>query len=125
MSGKQQKQPRKENLMDIVFIPAKNLAFHEDKDGFIILDRENTGFYNRTAQLLFHKPRVSHITLDKYGTALWKQLDGKHDVYEIVGEMKEKFPEEKEKMLERSVEFLKILERSGFISRGVKRDGSP
>lgn len=107
----------KKNLMDIVYVHAGDLAFHEDENGLIVLDRENKGFYNGIAQRFFKRPRVSHISMDGYGTALWKLLDGERDVFSVVGEMKKAFPQEEDKMLERCVRFLGILESNRFITR--------
>ena len=64
----------KKNYLDIVFIPSEKLKDHNSDDGFVVLDVENTGFFNKIAQKFFKKPRFSHITTDKYGTVLWKCL---------------------------------------------------
>ena len=46
--------------------------FSEDETGIVTLTKEWTGFYNRIAQRFFHRPRVSHIDLDGYGSFIWK-----------------------------------------------------
>ena len=77
---------------------------------------ENKGFYHRVAQRFFHRPKVSHISLDKYGTALWLMIDGKNTVYDIVQGMEEKFPDEKDKMINRVVTFMTTLDTNHFIN---------
>ena len=103
------------NYMDVVFRPGE-IAFHETETGLVVLDRENTGFFNRLAQRFFHRPPVSHIQMDRFGTALWKRLDGERSVFAVIEEMKTAFPEE-ERMLDRCVQFLRILEVNRFIVR--------
>ena len=109
--------PRKlpANYMDVVYRRAEGLAFHDNDKGLTVLDVENTGFYNRIAQRFFHRPRVSHIALDKYGTALWRLLDGERSVFCLVQEMKAAFPDEEDRMLDRCVQFLHTLEVNRFI----------
>lgn len=103
--------------MDIVFVKSEAFPWRKKDDGSVEIDMENKGFFNAVAQRFFHRPRVSHIALDKYGTTLWLSLDGKATVNEVLQKMNESFPDEKEKMLNRVVHFLATLEMHGFIER--------
>ena len=109
--------------MDIVFVRSEGFPWREKKgsdgqtQGIVEIDMENRGFFNWIAQKLFKRPRISHISLDKYGTKLWLALDGKATVNDVLLKMKNAFPEESEKMLNRVVHFLATLERTGFIKR--------
>ena len=109
--------------MDIVFVRSEGFPWREKKgsdgqaQGFVEIDMENRGFFNWIAQKLFKRPRISHISLDKYGTELWLALDGKATVNDVLLKMKNAFPEESEKMLNRVVHFLTTLEAHRFIIR--------
>lgn len=103
------------NYMDTIFFPNPDRPWHRGKDGKVVIDMENKGLHHRIAQKIWHKPKVSHISLDSYGTALWEQLDGKHTVYDIVMAMKEQFPGEEDRMLDRVVTFLGTLQNNRFI----------
>ena len=112
------------NYMDIVFV--RNEAFpwrqketdgQEQADGFVEIDMENRGFFNRLAQKFFHRPRISHISLDKYGSTLWLALNGNTSVNGVLSKMNQTFPDESEKMLNRVVQFLTTLGTHGFIRR--------
>ena len=105
------------NYMDTVYVPSENVPFEENDEGKIVLKTENKGFYNTVAQKLFHKPRFSYITLDGHGTVLWKCLDGKNSVSDILNKMNEAFPDDTEKMLDRTVHFLRILTVNKYIKR--------
>jgi len=104
------------NYMDTIFIPAIGLHWEQQKDGMIVLDMVNTGIFHKIAQRFFHKPKVSHITLDLYGTKLWLALDGKRTVYQVVQVMEQAFPQETDRMLDRTVAFLRTLQIHHFIS---------
>lgn len=91
------------------------------EDGLVVVDMEHRGFYDRIAQRLFKRPRVSHISLDRYGSAVWQSMDGENAVGDIVDIMKARFPGEEERMLDRVVTFLATLQRNGFITMADER----
>lgn len=106
---------QKKNYLD--FVPKKNPAFcwELDDDGMVVILIENRGIYNRIAQKLLKKPRVSRITLEKFGSFIWRQIDGTRSVYEISGLVSEEFGEEAEPLIERLVKYLRILQNNRFI----------
>jgi hypothetical protein len=75
----------------------------------------HTGFYHKIAQKYFHKPKKSHIRLDRYGSTLWVHINGDNTVFNLVSIMEEQFPEEAPDMLKRVIAFLETLERVRFI----------
>lgn len=105
--------------MDSIFVHKPTLQWHitenESKKQIVVLDVENTGFFNKIAQKFFHKPKVSHISLDECGSSLWLFLDGSSTVFDIVNKMKEKFPSEEDKMLNRVITFFHTLQVNEFI----------
>lgn len=106
---------QKKNYLD--FVPKKNPVFcwELDDDGMVVILIENKGIYNRIAQKLLKKPRVSRITLEKFGSFIWRQIDGTRSVYEISGLVSEEFGEEAEPLIERLVKYLRILQNNRFI----------
>ena len=72
-------------------------------DGMVEVDMEHKGFYHR-------------IALDKYGTVVWKSMDGENTVADIVRIMEETFPDETDRMLDRVVTFTATLQHNGFIT---------
>ena len=108
--------------MDIVYTRSEKLTFDENEEGLVVLNVENRGFFNTVAQKFFHKPRFSHISLDKYGTVVWKCLDGNNSVNDIVEKMKESFPDETDRMLDRTVHFLRILVVNDYIKKLKKEE---
>ena len=105
------------NYMDIVYTPSEKLTFEENEEGLVVLRVENRGFFNTIAQKFFHKPRFSNISLDKYGTVVWKCFDDKNSVNDIIEKMKAAFPEEADRMLDRTVHFLRILAVNDYIKK--------
>ena len=113
--AKQRKLPA--NYLDVVYVPADGLAYRVNEDGAVVLDMEHTGFFDRIAQRFFHRPRVSRVALDSYGSTLWKLLDGERSVGGVVEAMEEAFPDERERMLDRVAQFFVTLETNRFVKR--------
>ena len=108
------KKKQSENYLEYVPQRTPETEFSEDEAGIVTLTKEWTGFYNRIAQRFFHRPRVSHIALDGYGSFIWKLIDGKRTVYDISRKLDEAYPD-MEKSLSRLIKFLEILRDHHFI----------
>ena len=117
MKNKTKTRKLSANYMDLVFSKNADIQWRVKEDGIVEVDMVNKGFFNSVAQKFFHRPRVSHIALDKYGTTLWLALDGTATVNDLLAKMNEAFPAETDKMLNRLVQFLTTLETWKFIIR--------
>lgn len=106
---------KKKNFMD--FIPVCNPAYtwDADKKGNVTVHMVNKGFYNWIAQKFFKRPRVSHISLDEYGSYVWQQMDGIRNVYEISNLVSAQFGEKAEPVVPRLVKYIQILYQNKFI----------
>ena len=104
------------NYFDSVPHRREDRPWRLKEDGMVEIDMENTGFYHFIAQKFFHKPRVSHIALDGYGSVVWQSIDDRNTVMDIVRIMEKEFPGETDRMLDRVVTYLVTLQRNGFIS---------
>ena len=118
---KQRTKKLSANYMDLIFKKNENRMWRQKEDGIIEIDMENKGFFNSIAQKFVKKPRISHISLDKYGSQLWLGIDGKNSVNDLLKIMEEAFPAEKDKMLNRIVQFLATLEVHAFIFRNKSK----
>lgn len=105
-----------ENFLD--YIPVRNPEFEWKikENGLAEVSVINKGFFNKIAQTVFRRPRVSHIELDEYGTFMWENIDGESDILALSEKMKAHFGEKAEPVLERLVKFIKILQTNQFIS---------
>ena len=75
------------NYMDILFERNPEQKWNQNEDSSVSLEMEHSGFFDRIAQRFFKKPRVSHIALDKYGSAVWLALDGTKTVFDVLNMM--------------------------------------
>ena len=104
----------KENYLDYVpAISPKNTWSVEGEK--VTIHMVHWGFYASIAQKFFHRPRVSHIDLDKQGSFVFQQIDGKRTVGEIALLVKDKFGKEAEPLYDRLVKYMQILHNNGFI----------
>lgn len=108
---------RKKSQNYLEFIPKKNPEFQWKikEDGCVEIAMPNRGFFNRLAQLIWKRPKISYISLDEFGSFVWLQVDGERSVLDISVLVKEQFGEKAEPLLERLSVFVKTLENHKFV----------
>ncbi len=89
---KQNKKSKKQNIdinyLDLIPVRSEELHWHKDIKGRVILDVENTGWFNKIAQTVFNKPQYTKVHLDAQGTFIWPLIDGKRTVSDIAALVK-------------------------------------
>lgn len=110
------KNKNSENYLEKIPAHKLNLSWSQDESGMVTLQRENKGIANRIAQVIIKKPKVSFIHLEKFGSFIWLQIDGKRDITEIGTLVKEQFGDEAEPLYERLCQYIKVLDSNGFIT---------
>lgn len=101
--------------MDYIPVCNPQYTWDADKKGIVTVHVVNKGFYNWIAQKVFKRPKTSHISLDKYGSFVWRQMDGVRNVHEISKLVSKQFGEEAEPLLPRLVQYIQILYQNKFI----------
>ena len=105
---------KKENLLEK--IPVRMVEdWTLEENGKITLNIHNKGVFNKIAQKLFKKPKISYIHLDEMGSFVWPIIDGKTNIIDLGKAVEEHFGEKANPLYERLSKYLKILERYGFI----------
>lgn len=115
------KKKNSSNYLD--FVPVRNpeTEFETDENGIVTVFMEWTGFYHRIAQKFFHRPRVSDVKMDEYGSFVWLAINDEKDVHQLSKELEKNFPK-MEKSLSRLIKFLEILHDNHLIFwKGEKR----
>lgn len=102
------------NFLDKIPAVRRGLSWETD-DGQIIIIQENKGFYNRIAQKIFHTPPKSRIHLDEMGSFIWKQIDGKQNIYEIGQHVHTHFQDSAEPLYQRLCQYFYTLEQVQYI----------
>ena len=93
----------------------EHIKWSADDEGIVTLHIENTGVFNRIAQKLLKKPKVSHIHLDKMGSFVWPLIDGEKDIVALGVQVKEHFGDEAEPLYELLAKYFQILESYSFV----------
>ncbi|MBQ2801263.1 MAG: PqqD family protein [Lachnospiraceae bacterium] len=106
---------RTENYLERCPMRQEEISWSVDENGLVTLDVENKGFFNRMAQKLLKKPKVSHIHLDEMGSFVWPLLDGKKDILALGVAVKEHFGDKAEPLYERLAKYFQILDSYSFI----------
>ncbi len=91
-----------------------SLEWKTDDKG-IVIEIENKGWANRIAQVLFFRPKVSYVHLDKLGTFIWPLLDGEKNITELGKLVDAEFGEEAHPLYERLARYFQILDSYHFI----------
>lgn len=100
------------------FTPVRNeqLMWGSDDSGIVTIYIENRGVMKRITQLFFKKPKVSQVHLEKYGSFIWKKIDGNRNILEIANLADKEFGEELHPLYERISSYFNMLESADFIS---------
>ena len=109
------KNNTKENYLDKIPVYSEWLSWSQGDDGMVTLDIINKGVFNRIAQKLLKKPKVSHIHLDEFGSFIWMQIDGKRDLTSIGQLVGEHFGDKAEPLYPRLAQYFQTLESYKFI----------
>lgn len=105
------------NVNYLTLIPQipSELRWTNDENNIVTLEIDNKGIFNKIAQLIFKKPKISYIHLDELGSFVWQQIDGKRNVDDISVLVKERFGETAEPLYQKLVKYLEILKSYHFI----------
>lgn len=106
---------KKENYLEK--IPAKSdYKWTTDDNGTVTLEIENKGLFNKIAQKLFKKPKISYVHLDKMGSFIWPIIDGEKSILDIAEAVDKEFGEEAKPLYERLAKYFQILSSYGFVT---------
>ena len=101
-------------------VPLRNPEFSwkEDGQGIVTVDMVHKGIFDKLAQKLWVTPKVSHVKLDRFGSFVWKQMDGNRNIIDIGVLVREEFADQAEPLYERLAEFVKMLRDNRFVTFG-------
>ncbi len=105
-----------ENFLEKVPVKSSTINWTKDENGIITLEIENKGLFNKIAQKIFKRPKISFVHLDENGSFVWPLIDGEADITKIAQAVKEHFGEKAEPLYPRLLKFFEILKSYNFIS---------
>ena len=114
---------KNDNYLDHVFRRSPEVDWdevtEEDKDDMrlplVVLHIRHRGLSHFIAEKFFDRPPVTHVHMEPIGSFIWRQIDGRHSVYEIGQLLHETFGEEAEPLYERLSVYMKQLQNNGLI----------
>ena len=104
-----------ENFLEKIPVKKPGLDWSKDEKGEISLHQKNTGAFNKIAQVLLKKPKISYIHLDEMGNFIWPLIDGEKNLIEIGKLVEEHFGEKANPVYERLSQYFRTLETYNFI----------
>ena len=112
---KKNKTSVSENYLERKPSRPEGISWSVDEKGIVTLDIENTGVFNRIAQKILKKPKVTHIHLDETGSFIWPLLDGEKTIIELGKDVEAEFGEKAHPLYERLAKYFQILDSYHFI----------
>ncbi len=112
---KKKSEKSKENYLERIPKRPEKYGFTVAEDGIVTLEIENKGVFNKIAQKLLKKPKVSYVHLDEMGSFIWSVMDGEMNITRIGKPVSEKFGEAAEPLYERLAKYFQILDSYGFV----------
>ncbi len=109
------KQIISQNYLEKIPVPNRMLNWETTPDGRVDLLVENTGLFNRIAQKLFGKPKITYVHLDDMGSFIWPLMDGERNIIELGKLVDAHFGEAAQPLYERLAKFFQILDSYRFI----------
>lgn len=98
-------------ILDIVFKLSDRIEYEVDKEGLVtILEKQDHRIQSFFRKLKFKIPMYKKTTLDKYGSCVFLQIDGKKTVKEIGEGLEFKYGKESHPLYERLLIFLNHVE---------------
>ena len=107
-----------QNYLEKVPVRNPEFSWKEDGQGIVTVDMVHKGIFDKLAQKLWVTPRVSHVKLDRFGSFVWKQMDGNRNIIDIGVLVREEFADQAEPLYERLAEFVKMLRDNRFVTFG-------
>ena len=108
---------KKNDINALDLIPNIILSeWNTSDNGMVVVTVENKGFFNKVAQMFFHKPKVSYIRLDEFGSCVFRNIDGSKTIYEIGPELIKEYPDSSYQLYERLTKYFEILRSNKYIS---------
>lgn len=104
-----------ENYLDKIPKISQTISYKEEND-LVVIMIENKGVFNKIAQKLLKKPKISYVHLDEFGSFVFGQIDGKKTITDIGVLVSEKFGEKANPLYERLAKYFMILESYRFIT---------
>lgn len=105
---------KKDNYLDHIPLRSDN-KWETDMDGNVTIFVENKGVFNKIAQALLKKPKVSQIHLEEFGSYIYPLIDGEKSVYDIGQLVTAHFGDKAEPLYPRLTKYFRMLENYGFI----------
>ena len=110
------KTKKQENYLKKIPSRIDSINWSRDENGRITLEIENKGVYNRIAQTLLKKPKISYIHLEEFGSFIWPLIDGETDITALGQKVQERFGDKAEPLYPRLVQYFESLKNCKFIS---------
>lgn len=111
-----------DNFLELIPVRNELQDWEVNEEGLVQIIIPREGILDKVVRVFFKTPKVMRIDLDLMGSSVWNAIDGKRDVKEIAGILRDKFGKEAEPLYERLGTYINILRNNKFITLEKVRD---
>ncbi|MBI5648367.1 MAG: PqqD family protein [Ignavibacteriae bacterium] len=108
---------KKQDINLLTLIPTRTFGWSEDEEGVVTVDMPR--FHVAWMQRLL-VPRAKYpyirVKLDRFGSHVWKQIDGVRTVLEVAELLRAEFGDAVEDHEARVAAFMRLLQRRAFVT---------
>ncbi|MDI6802953.1 MAG: PqqD family protein [Bacteroidota bacterium] len=115
MFNKKKSEFDKLNILDLIPIRMFEYEVQEDEKVTLLIPKFRDKFLGKYLQP-YIKRKFYKVKLDKYGSFVWRQCDGRTTVNEIAERLRQKYGAEAEPAVERVAKFIQHLYRGDCVT---------
>lgn len=104
------------NYLEYIPKHSEAIEYTIDQDGSVTILIENKGIFNKIAQKILKKPRITQIHLEEMGNFIWPLIDGKKSIMDISVLVHEHFGDKAEPLYNRLATYFRNLEGYNFVT---------
>lgn len=109
------KDKKEDNYLDYVPHKSQNFKWINKEDGIVQIIVDRNSLFEKIVRKLFFTPENYKVDLDRIGSFIWLQIDGKKDLYDIGELLKSEFGDDIEPLYKRLIQYINILKNNKFI----------
>lgn len=106
---------QREDILSSIPIKNPDVLWEANKSGMVRMKLERKDFLYSTIKNLTGKVRIDRVPLDKYGSFIWRNIDGRNTISCIQELLQEEYEEEIENLEERVFHYFEVLKKHQFI----------
>lgn len=105
---------KKDNILERIPVRKSNITWQDAEVITLIIHRDS--LFEKIMHKIFKRADEIKVELEEFGSFVWKNCDGKNNIFQISEKVRDHFGEKAEPLVPRLVQYMKILNNNSFIT---------